>query len=207
VIAAAEGLVYGFVQERNDGREEDRLARLAGAGNDVRGEVEPILAAIGTAVPPSSFDAFPDLGTTLTGLEGGDVTEETIDAATQTAEDAATSAADSADLFDDVDAAGIARGKGSTTFTLYVIDARDGFARAMRMYEEAARLTSAAVAVDEGTQRDAAVDRARGVFDLAEAEFASAYSDYVQAQIVAKIFAPTNGGFPTTGATGVFPTG
>jgi hypothetical protein len=72
----------------------------------------------------------------------------------------------------------------------------------MRLYREAALLLTLAVEAEEGPIRDGLVTRARGIHDLAEATFATAYADYVEAQIAAGVFAPTNAGMPLTGPTG-----
>jgi hypothetical protein len=205
-IAAIEGLVYGFARERTDERRAERRDRLAAAMNDFVGEIEPILTPIGNAVPPSSFDAFPALGGAIGGLEGEDVPAELLDAAGSAAEDTAGTARDSAALFEEVDVAGIVQDQGfNRSFVVYLFDARDGFARAMHLYREAALLTTMAVEAEEGEARDGLVARARGTHDLAEGAFAAAYSAYVNAQIAAGVFQPTNNGIPVTGATGVIP--
>jgi hypothetical protein len=205
-IAAIEGLVYGFARERTDGRRAERRDALAGVTNDFVGEIEPILTPIGNAVPPSSFDAYPALGGAIGGLEGEDVSDELLDAAGSAAEDVATSSRDSAALFEEIDVATLVRDRGfNRSFVVYLFDARDGFVRAMRLYREAALLTSLAIEAEEGAARDGLVARARGIHDLAEGTFAAAYSAYVNAQVAAGVFAPTNSGIPITGATGAIP--
>jgi hypothetical protein len=202
-IVVVEALIYGFANERNDSREEEEAERMATAVADYRGEVEPILSTVGTAVPPSSFDAYPELATAIGGLEAEDVTDEALEAAGTAADDVQTTAGDAADLFDQLDATALVADQGfSREFVLYVLNSKDGFARAMRLYREAALLLSLAVEAEDGPIRDGLVTRARGVHDLAEATFAVAYSDYVEAQIAAGLFAPTNQGLPLTGPTG-----
>jgi hypothetical protein len=202
-ILAIEALVYGFAKERTDGREQEQQEKMAAAANDYRSEVEPILATVGNAVPPSSFDAFPSLATAIGSLEAGEVTQEALDAAGTTAEDTATTAGDAADLFEEIDVAALVTDQGfSREFILYLLNSKDGFTRSMRMYREAALLLTLAVEAEEGSLRDGLVARARGIHDLAEGTFATAYAEYVEAQIAGGVFAPTNAGVPITGATG-----
>jgi hypothetical protein len=202
-IASIEGLVYGFAQERNDDRDREELDRMAASVNDYRGAAEPILATVGTAVPPSSFDGYPALGQAIGSLEAEEVAQDALDSAATTAEEATSSSQDAADLFDGIDVTALVQERDfSREFVLYLFDSRDGFARAMRLYHEAALLLSMAVEAEEGPARDGLAARARGVHDLAEATFAAAYSSYVEAQIAAGVFQPANAGFPLTGPTG-----
>jgi hypothetical protein len=202
-IVAIEALVYGFAKERTDSREQEQLEQMSAAVNDYRAEVEPILATVGNAVPPSSFDAFPALATAIGALEGEEVPEEALESVGTTAEDVSTTAGDAADLFEEIDVAALVTDQGfSREFVLYLLNSKDGFTRSMRLYREAALLLTLAVEAEEGPIRDGLVTRARGIHDLAEATFATAYADYVEAQIAAGVFAPTNAGVPITGATG-----
>jgi hypothetical protein len=202
-IAVVEALVYGFARERDDNREQELVDSMAAAVNDYRGQVEPILATVGNAVPPSSFDAYPALATAIGGLEAEEVTDDVLESAGTTADDVAASSKDAGDLFEQIDVNALVTDQGfSREFVLYLLNSKDDFARAMRMYREAALLLSLAVEADEGPARDGLVARARGVHDLAEGSFATAYSDYVEAQIAAGVFSGINPGFPTTGATG-----
>lgn len=202
-IVVIEALVYGFAQERNDSREQEQVDQMAAAVNDYRAEVEPILSTVGTALPPSAFDAYPALATAIGSLEAEEVAQEALDAAGTTAEDVASSAGDAADLFEGIDATALVADQGfSRAFVLYVLNSKDGFVRAMRLYRESALLLSLAVEADDGPVRDGLVERARSVHDLAEATFATAYADYVEAQVAAEVFAPTNPAVPLTGPTG-----
>jgi hypothetical protein len=202
-VLAIEALVYGFAKERTQSREQEQLEAMAAAVADYRAEVEPILASVGTAVPPSSFDAFPALATAIGSLEAEEVAEEALASAGTTAEDTATTAGDAADLFEEIDVAALVADQGfSREFVLYLLNSKDGFTRSMRLYREAALLLALAVESEDGPVRDGLVTRAREIHDLAEATFATAYADYVEAQIAGGVFAPTNAGIPITGATG-----
>jgi hypothetical protein len=202
-LAAVAGLTYGFVQERNDTREQEQVQRMATAINRYRGEVDPILATVGTAVPPSTFAAFPALGPAISGLEGDQVGQDALDQATTGADATAESAANAAGTFEDVDTNAILEGKDLTReFVLYVLNSRTGFLRGMNLFEQAALLTGMAAEAEEGDARDELIARAGRVHDLAQEVVGAAYSDYVQAQILAEVFAPTNNGVPLTGPTG-----
>jgi hypothetical protein len=202
-IVAIEALVYGFAKERTDGREQEQLEQMAAAVNDYRGQVEPILTTVGNSVPPSSFDAFPELATAIGSVEAEEVADEALESAATNAEDVATTAGDAGDLFEEIDVAALVADQGfSREFVLYLLNSKDGFTRSMRLYQEAALLLTLAAEADEGPIRDGLITRARGVHDLAEATLATAYADYVEAQIAAGVFAPTNAGVPITGATG-----
>jgi hypothetical protein len=202
-IVAIEALVYGFAKERSDSREQEQLDQMAAAVNDYRGDVEPILATVGNPVPPSSFDAFPALATAIGAMEAEEVTEEALETVGATAEGVSTTAADAADLFEEIDVAALVADQGfSRDFVLYLLNSKDGFTRSMRLYNESALLLALALESEEGALRDGLVTRSRAVHDLAEATFATAYADYVEAQIAAGVFAPINNGVPITGATG-----
>jgi hypothetical protein len=202
-LAIVAGLVYGFVQERNDTREQEQVQRMATAVNRYRGEVEPILATVGSAVPPSTFAAFPDLGPAISGLGGDQVGQDALDQATSVAGATAESAANAAGAFEDVDTNAILEGKDLTRdFVLYVLNSKAGFLRAMNLFEQAGLLTGMAAEAEEGTPREDLVARAGRVNELAQEILGAAYGDYVQAQVLAEVFAPTNGGFPLTGPTG-----
>jgi hypothetical protein len=202
-VAAIVGIVIGFVNERNESRERAQVERMAAAVDAYQGQVEPVLATLGQPVAPAGFDAFPALAAGIAALETGDATDETLEQVAAAAEDTATSARSARGLLQEIPAADIVRGKDLTReFTLYLVNSQDGFVRAMDLYREAALLVSMAAEAEAGTARDDLVDRARGVHDIAEATFARAYTDYVEAATAAGVFRPSET-FPTlTGPTG-----
>jgi hypothetical protein len=202
-VALVAGLAIGFVNERNDTRERERVERMASVVDAYRGQVEPVLASLGQPVAPAGFDAFPALAASIAALETGEATDETLEQVVTAAEEAAGAARDARGLLTEIPAADLLRGQDLTReFTLYVVNSQDGFARAMDLYHEAALLTAMAAEAEEGAARDELVDRARGVHDAAEAMFARAYTDYVEAQNAAGVFRPSDT-FPVpTGPTG-----
>jgi hypothetical protein len=147
---------------------------------------------MGQAVPPTSFDAFPDLGTSITELEAGDVPKAALERAGATAEQAASSAENVRPLLEAIAPADIAGGKGlSRLFVSYFLDSHNLFVQAVASYDQAARLTTMAVEADDEATREGLVARARGVFDVAEELFARAYADYLEAQVAGGIFQPS----------------
>lgn len=204
-VAAVEGLVYGFLNERDDNRAADEQQRMATAVNRYRDQVERVLVEIGNKTPPSGFTPFADLGTAISGLEADTVTKKSLDLAASAGDSTAKAAGDAANTFDDIGASRMVGGHDFTQdFVLYVLNSKDGFALGARLYREAALLTSMAAAADEGQARDDLVARARSVQSLAEQAFSGAYSDYVQAQIMAGVYTPQNlVPQPAAGLTGV----
>jgi hypothetical protein len=207
VVALVAGLAYGFARERTQSRDQERLGRMAAAVNDYRGQVEPILAPLGQAVPPSSFSAFASLGSSIDAIRAEQVDQAALDAAASEADASVSRAKNAADLFEQISPTDIVADQGfSQEFVLYIINSQDGFDRAMRLYRQAALLVADAVAAKEPAARAELVARASDVYDLADTTFARAYDDYVQAQFLANVFvAPSAGG--ATGSLLTGPTG
>jgi len=202
-VAIVAAVAYGLVKERNKSREQGRVGRMAAAVGDYRGQIEPILVPLGQAVPPSSFAAFPSLGTAIDALQGETVDQAALDQATTEADASVSRAKSAAGLFGEITPTDIVADKGlPPDFILYVIDSQGGFVRAMNLYRQAALLTADAVETEEGAARDELVARASDVYDLAGETFGRAYGDYVQAQSLAGVFRGTPGGL-----TGSLPTG
>src|SRR3954451_2112476 len=63
-IAAVVGLIYGFMKERNDQREQDEIAREATAARSYGGKLDTILASVGQQ-NATGFVAFPQIGSAL----------------------------------------------------------------------------------------------------------------------------------------------
>lgn len=206
VVAILAGIAYGLVQERNQSRDQERVDGMAAAVNDYRGQVEPILASIGSAVPPSSFNAFGTLGTSLDALQVPKADDKAFEDAATEAEASTSTAKSAAGLFDEIVVTDLVADQGfSGDFNLYLINSQDGFVRSMNLYRQAALLTALAADAEAGATRDALIARASDVYDLAGETFGRAYGDYVQAQILAGIFQTTPGGLTGSLLTG--PTG
>ena len=205
-LAIVGGLAYGLVQERNDSRAQELVDRMAAAVNDYRGQIEPILVPLGSAVPPSNFAAFASLGSSIDSLRAEAVDRAALDAAATEADASVSLAKSAADLFGQITPTDFVADQGfSGDFVLYVINSQDGFVRAMHLYRQAALLTADAVETEKGAMRDELVARAGDVYDLAVETFGRAYADYVQAQSLAGVFQGTPGGLPGSLLTG--PTG
>ncbi len=204
-VAAVEGLVYGFVNQSNENKIKDDQSRLAAVTNRYRGVIQPILATVGSETPPSGFAAFPSLDSGLAGLETDTVDQNALDAASNAADSTVSTARSAIGNLGDVDAATMVGGKGfSRSYVLYVLNSEAGFVRGLKLFREAAVLLSLAVEAGEGPGRADLVAQARSVQAIADETFSTAYSDYVQAQILANVFQPSGPGTitPITGPTG-----
>ena len=195
-VALIVGLVLAWVTHRNATKQDALEQRLRTAMTSYQGELEPILSSVGQPLPPSNFQAFADLSSTVKSLEDetptSPVDPKAAEASASTAIDSARSAVDALEAFD---VTALIRDKGfSEEFVLYAINARDNLARAMRLYLQTAELVKLAARA-QGHERTALVARARGVLDVADETFSRGYSDYVQAQTTAGVFQPT----PLTG--------
>ena len=205
-VAIVTAVAFGLVNERNQSRDRDRLERMVAAVEDYKGQIEPILVPIGQAVPPSSFAAFPSLGTAIDALRGETVDKTALDQAATEADAAVSTTRSAAGLFGEIKPTDIVADKGfGPDFILYVINSQDGFVRAMGLYRQAALLVKDALGTEEGPARDELVARAGAVYGLAGETFGRAYGDYVQAQSLAQVFQGTPGGLTGSLLTG--PTG
>jgi hypothetical protein len=191
--AAVAGLAYGFVNQANEDRAREELERMASTAVEYQGQVESILATVGSPLPPASFDAFPSLAAAIGGLDAADAPDSAVEDAAATSENVATAAEDAAGLFEEIPATDLVRGRDlPRDFILYVLASHEGFARAMDLYRESARLLGLA-AEAEGDARADLVDSAGAVHNVAEETFAAAYADYVEAQTRAQVFASSQG--------------
>lgn len=184
---AVLGIWYGVARERAQAREAELARRLRNVALELRGRIDPIITPLGTPVPPSAFDAFPDLGGAL-----ADAAESPGDpkALADVARSAAEAAGKAADDLEQIEAAMIVGGKGfDRAFVLNAINARLRMIQGLRLFRQAALL-----AVDAAGERgDGAAElatRAKEVFDLAGQVFADGYHDYLEVQFAADIFQP-----------------
>jgi hypothetical protein len=198
VGALVAALAVGFIQERSDQREQDQIQEMATAVNQYRGQIDPILSTIGTPLPPTGFDGFPELDTALTALEAREIDNAGLKQAGVSAESVASSARSAIGLVEEIPASDLLRGHDfSQEFVLYVVDSQGNFLRGLELYREAALLTAMAVDAESKTLRDDLTARARGVTKVADEVFSRGYSQYVEAQSAAQVFDPF-----ASGATG-----
>jgi hypothetical protein len=206
VAALVAAVAIGLIQQRDADRERDEVRRMATAVNQYRGQIDPILATLGQPVSPAIFDAFPELSAALPVLAGEQVDDAGLDQVAAAADDVSSTARSAGRLIEEIPVADFLRGQGfSREFVLYVINSQGHFLHAMRLYREAALLTTMAVEAQAGPERDALLDRANGVLEVAEEVFSRGYSDYVEAQAFAEVldpFAGTQSVPTTTGQTG-----
>ena len=192
VVAALVGaLAIGFLQEREDQREQDKVAEMATVVNQYRGQIDPILSTIGTTLPPTGFDGFPDLDTSLAGLEAEKIDTAGLKQAGDSADSVASSARSAIGLIEEIPISDLLRGHDfSQEFVLYVINSRANFLRGLKLYREAALLVSMAAEAESTRLRADLTARARGVATVADEAFTRGYSDYVEAQSAAQVFDP-----------------
>jgi hypothetical protein len=189
--ALVVALVVGFLQQREDARERERVDRMATAVNQLRGQIDPILATVGQPQPPASFDAFPDLTTTLPIISADDAGQAALDQARTVAQDTASSARSAANLIADIPVSDFIRDRGfSREFVVYMLDSQNELGRAMKLYEQTAELVLVAIRFDEASARQLVLERADDVLAVAEDTFARGYADYVEAQAAAEVFEP-----------------
>ena len=189
--ALVVALAIGFLEQRENTRQRELVQRMATAVNQYAGQIDPILATVGQPAPPASFDAFPNLTTTLPIIAADDVDEAALDQARGVARDTASSANSAATLIEDIPVTGFIRDRGfSREFVVYMIDSQDDLVRAMQLYRQAARLLTMAVDADDDTERQDLLEIADDVLTVAEDTFARGYADYVEAQAAAEVFEP-----------------
>lgn len=187
MVLLVAGLWYGVARERAQAREAELARRLRNAALELQGRIEPVLAPLGMPVPPSGFDAFPDLRTALAeAVDGKGDPSGLADAATPVAERAAKAA----DELEAVDATGIVGNKGfDMAVVLNAVNARARMVQGLRLYHQAA-LLAADAAEQDGDLATELATRAKEVFDLAGRVFADGYHDYVEVQLAADVFQP-----------------
>jgi hypothetical protein len=198
-VAAIAGIAYGVIQERNRDREAAQQLRMATAMDEYAAAVEPVLTTVGQSLPPTSFDAFPALSTVFEDLAAEDVSEESLQSSSATAESVTQAALDASSRLEEVSPTDLVAGRDLTReFVSAVIISHHDFLLSMDLYREVGLLLS--MAVEGASARDDLVARAQGVHDAAERAFAQAYNGYVEAQVAAGTFAPSPLG--PTGGTG-----
>lgn len=202
-LASIGGITYGFAKERTHSREEElakreeELAkRLRTAMTQYQSQVDPILASVGQASPPSSFTAMPSLSAALGALQDGKGKPAAAAAAASTAAKQAKTAYAALDA---IDVTVIIVDKGfDQGFALYMINSQKRMVAGLRLFEQAANLLSQASGL-QGEDQTTLLDSTSGVLSLANSTFNDGYSDYIQAQSEAGTFQPSS---VVPGATG-----
>jgi hypothetical protein len=198
VAALVGALAIGFLQEREDQRDQDEIAEMATVVNQYRGQIDPILSTIGTSLPPTGFDGFPELDTSLAALEADEIDRAGLKQAGESADAVASSARSAIALIEEIPTSDLLREHDFTQeFVLYVINSQGNFVRGLKLYREAALLVSMAAETESPQLRADLTARARGVATVADEAFTRGYSEYVEAQSAAQVFDPF-----AAGATG-----
>lgn len=188
ILASAIGIWYGLAKQRESDRADELAASLRKAATQYQGQIDPILAAVGTPVAPSGFDTFPDLEAALNALIDGQSEPSDLGPVADATSEAAKGAA--ADL-DAIEAVQIVAGKGfEENIVLYVINSQSRMVQGLELYEQAALLASHAASL-EADEAAALATRAKQFVSIAKSVFADGYQDYVEVQFRAGIYTPT----------------
>lgn len=202
-VAVVVGLVAGFVAERNSNAQDELERRMRATVSSLQGQIDPILSTIGQAQPLSGYEVFTDLTTAVDNLaaEEPDAPADPT-TLTRTATDAAASAKTALEALGSIDETGLVRGKGfSQDFVLYVINTKGDLVRAITLYGESAKLLELAAGA-RGDERAELATRTNAILNSATEIFDHGYSEYVEAQTTAGVFAPPPPGLPApTGAS------
>jgi len=204
-VLVVVGLWYGFAKERSQtrerGLEEARAAAIQAYGR----QVEPIIGTVGEPVEPASWSSFTELTGALDQLEAGEGRTEKI---ADTATGAAGTASTAWQVFDQIEAVGLVRGRGlDQVFVLYVLGSEEKLLGSLKLYEQAGELVAMAANAPEGEERDLLVQRARAVVEVARSLFEDGFNDYVEASNLAGLFDAASSGNMATVPLPTGPTG
>lgn len=188
VATSALGLWYGLAQQREADREDALAESLAETTSEYQQLVDPVLATVGTPIPPSQFESFPNFATRLNGFVEGGTDAAALEEAASATSEAATAAADDLEA---IEAATLVAGKGfEETYVLYVLNSQSRMAQGMRLYARAALLASDAATASGDAATELAA-HAQEVLSLGDEVFAAGYQDYVEAQLRAGTYQPS----------------
>ncbi|HZD16886.1 MAG TPA: hypothetical protein VE669_01970 [Actinomycetota bacterium] len=199
-VAAVAGLWYGFAKQAREDRARDLDRRMASAIAEYQAALDPALAGVGQAVPPTGFRAFPSLPEVLDPLERGRRVDEAA-TASQSIQDAASTASG---MLEDIDLNAIVADQGfERLFVVYLFDSRDRMVDGLGLYEQAAKLVGLAAEAPDDARADL-VASARGVLQTADRVFTAGYSAYTEARLMADRLDPlgAGGGLLPTGPSG-----
>jgi hypothetical protein len=206
-VLVIAGLWYGFARERSQTRERELEEARAEAFETYGRQIEPIIGSVGEPVDPASWSSFTELSEAIDTLEAGEGQPGEVAA---TGSGSASTARNAWGALENVDALAAVRGRGlDQLFVAYVLGSRESLIASLKLYEQAGELVAMAAEAPEGTERDALIQRARGVIEVARSTFESGFSDYVEASTLAGLFeAASTGNLQTqplplpTGPTG-----
>ncbi len=184
LVSVRDGLTRE--RRRNDARR--LLAREQAVVNEYRSIVDNALLAVGQATPPSGFNVLPALQTNLDGLQKGTVSAKHALAGAKGSAESAKTASKGIDGFDLL---GAIRGKGfSLALTNYLLNSKSRMVDGLNLFQQVA-LALEQAAKSPPSERGHLIASAGGVLSVAKLVFSDGYSDYVQAQSIARLFAPT----------------
>jgi hypothetical protein len=190
VVASVLAIAWGFVHERNANHAAAQLRIEKTIMDAFSPPMQSAISAVGSQDPGGfAFSLLPDLKTDIADLQSGKGDPEQIATSAKSMHDSATAAAAA---LGKIDPSGIISGKGvdDESFVLNVINAADKMQNALQMDAVAASLLQEAATAPKAlaTRLLGDADQAR---TAAEAVFASGYSDWINAQQMAKTFQAT----------------
>ncbi len=178
---------------RSSNREADLRsvrARERAAMSEVKARTDAALQPVGQAQPPSGFSYFPDLTKALDDFGKGKIGPGLL---AKTAASAGGAAQGAQKTIEAIDATKILGGKGFPQLLIaYSLSAKARMSQALQLTQRAAEVVERAAKTPGGERRQLLVT-AKGIQETASAVFADGYDDYVQAQVLAKMFVPTFG--------------
>jgi len=186
-VVAVGGIWYGLAKERAQQRHADFERALRLAVTRYVGQVQHILDGVGQPTA-GGYSVLPTLKTDIDGLTKGTVKAATAvkDAATLV-----TQAKTAADAIDAIDVTALITNKGfGQTFAGYMVNSKASFGYALKLYEQSANLLQMAAGA-RGDLRTQLLASAKSLLDEANGLFGEGYNDYVNAQVIAKIYHPS----------------
>lgn len=196
VMILAVWVTNGLRQQRADDQAATQASEQRAAGQKWKSQVEGALGKVGTLTPSAPPAVFPDLATTISGLQKAKVPEGAKATLEQAQADAklAVDPLKSYDLTDQV--GGIGMGAEQVSWFL---NSQTRFVQALQLYEKAADAAKLAIAAPDD-QRAAIADAAAAVQDTAAEILQNGWEDYQNALASVQLFdSPLT---PLTGPTG-----
>lgn len=196
VMVLVVWVTNGLRQQRADDKAATQASEQRAAGQKWKSQVEGALGKVGTLSPGAPPAVFPDLATTIAGLQKGHVRDGAA-ATLKTAQDDAKLAVDPLKTYD---LSGQVRDIGMNPEGVsWFLNSQTRIVQALELYEQAAANAALAIAAPDD-QRAAIADAAAAIQDKAAEMILGGWDDYNNALGSVQIFDS-----PLTSLTG--PTG
>lgn len=177
-------ITNGLRQQRADDQAATEASQQRTAGQKWKTQVEGSLGTVGTLSPGAPPMLFPEIGTTITGLQDGDVPDGAAATLTEAQSDAkaAISPLTSYKLADQLRDIGMDEGQVS-----WFLNSQNRFVHTLELYEQAAVIAALAVDAPDDQRADIA-DSAAAIQQQAERTLQTGWSDYQNALASVQIF-------------------